>query len=266
MGKTTHTAISQKLGSSPDAPLLHRLVSCECRQRAGERKVRKKMKRIMVSLTAMMVALMLAAPVALAAAPPIYCPSSGSCYGTIYNDVMYGPDTGTSMYGYGGNDYILGYGGNDFLYGQGGKDSMSGGDGNDYLYGGDDNDLLTGQEGSDKFIGWYGSDKLYDRSKTSNDTFWALRGGGSDEVYDFGGSSDVLDLTDVYRSQVLISWLDTSDADTNLNTLRIEQKGTTNTVLIGNYFDNSGGLGKGAGAIESIKFKDKTIGFPASEG
>jgi hypothetical protein len=38
IGKTTHTAISQKLGSSPEAPVLHRLVSCECRQRAGERK------------------------------------------------------------------------------------------------------------------------------------------------------------------------------------------------------------------------------------
>jgi Ca2+-binding RTX toxin-like protein len=206
------------------------------------------MKRIMVSLAAMVVALMLAAPVALAAAPPIYCPSSGSCYGTGYDDVMYGPDTGTSMYGYGGND---------FMYGQGGKDYMYGGDGNDSLYGGD---------GSDKFIGWYGSDKLYDRSKTSNDTYWALRGGGSDVVYDSGGSSDVLDLTDVYRSQVLIGWLDTSDADNNLDTLRFEQKGTTNTVLIGNYFDNSGGLGKGTGAIESIKFKDKTVGFPASEG
>jgi hypothetical protein len=228
--------------------------------------VRKKMKRIMVSLTAMMAGLMLAAPVALAAAPPIYCPSSGSCYGTGYDDVMYGPDTGTTMYGYSGNDYIFGYGGNDFLYGQGGKDYMYGGDGNDSLYGGDDNDILSGQEGSDKFIGWYGSDKLYDTSKTSNDTYWALRGGGSDVVYESGGSSDVLDLTDVYRSQVLISWLDTSDADTNLDTLRIEQKGTTNTVLVRNYFNNSGGLTKGNGAIESIKFKDKSVGFPANEG
>jgi Ca2+-binding RTX toxin-like protein len=224
------------------------------------------MKRIMLSLTAMMVALMMAAPVALAVAPPIWCPSTAPCYGTNNDDVMYGPDTGTRMYGYDGNDYMFGYSGNDEMFGIYGDDYIYGGDGNDSLYGGGDNDLLSGQEGSDTFIGWTGSDKLYDTSKTSSDTYLALRGGGNDAVYDSGGSSDVLDLTDVSRSQVLIRWRDTSDADTNLDELRIEQKGTTNTVFVRSYFDNSGGLSRGAGAIELIKFKDKTVGFPASEG
>ncbi len=98
------------------------------------------------------------------------------------------------------------------------------------------------------------------------DTYFGLKGGGNDRVYDYGGSSDVLDLSEVARSEVLITRLDTSDADTNLDSLRVEKKGTTNTVLVYHYFDNSGGLGKGRGAIESIKFKDKTVGFPASEG
>ena len=49
--------------------------------------------------------------------------------------------------------------------------------------------------------------------------------------------------------------------------MRVEQKGTTNTVLVRDYFDNSGGAGRGAGVIEWIKYKgDKYVGFPASEG
>jgi Ca2+-binding RTX toxin-like protein len=223
------------------------------------------MKRTVLSLTVMMVALMMAAQVALAA-PPIYCPSSGACHGTSYEDVMYGPDTGTTMYGYGANDYIFGYRGNDVLYGQGGKDWIYGGDDADSLYGGDDDDYLYGDAGPDKYIGWRGNDKLYDRSSSSSDTYFGLSGGGNDVVFDYGGTSDALDVSHLARSEVLISWLDTSDADINLDALRIEQKGATNTVLVRNYFDNSSGLGKGTGVIESIKFKDRTVGFPASEG
>ena len=59
---------------------LRRPVSCEYRSRAGEEKERKKMKRILLSLMAIMVALMMAAPVALAAAP-IYC-TEYACHGT----------------------------------------------------------------------------------------------------------------------------------------------------------------------------------------
>jgi Ca2+-binding RTX toxin-like protein len=222
----------------------------------------------MVSLTAVRVALMMSAPVALAAEPPIYCPSSGSCYGTSYGDVMYGPDTGTTMYGYGGNDYIFGYGGNDYVYGADGRDWIYGGNDADSLHGGNDDDYIYGGAGGDRYIDGYGNDKLYDRSTYSSDTYFGLSSGGNDVMFDYGGTSDVLDLSlaNLARSDVLISWLDTSDANTNLDALRVEEKGTTNTVLVRNYFNNSGGLTKGNGAIESIKFKDKSVGFPASEG
>ncbi|MDP8953050.1 MAG: hypothetical protein M3N18_12610, partial [Actinomycetota bacterium] len=66
----------------------------------------------------------------------------------------------------------------------------------------------------------------------------------------------------------LITWRDTSDSDTNLDALHVEQKGATNvTVLVRDYyFDNSRGLGRGSGDMRSIRFKDTTVGFPASEG
>ena len=55
--------------------------------------------------------------------------------------------------------------------------------------------------------------------------------------------------------------------DANRHIIPVEQKGTTNTLLVSNYFDNSGGAGRGAGVIEWIKYKgDKYVGFPASEG
>jgi Ca2+-binding RTX toxin-like protein len=222
------------------------------------------MKRILLSLMASMVALMMAAPVALAAAP-IYC-TIYACHGTSYSDVMYGPDTGSAMHGYGGNDFIYGYGGNDFIYGYGGNDWIFGGTGNDHVAGMDGDDYLYGDDGADRYIGGYGNDKMYDR-RYSDDTYLGLWGGGNDVIVDSGGVFDTLDLSQLTRSQVLITWRDTSDSDTNLDALHVEQKGATNvTVLVRNYFDNSGGLGRGDGDMRSIRFKDKTLGFPASEG
>lgn len=228
------------------------------------------MRRIVLSLTVMAIAVLMSTSLALAASP-IYCPSFGACYGTKYGDVMYGPDTGTKMYGYDGNDYIYGYGGDDVLFGLGGKDWLYGGLGSDKLYGGDGDDYLYGDGGQDEYIGWHGNDKMYDRATSSGtDTYFGLRGSGNDVIFDSGGPFDVLDLSHLSRSEVLVTWVDTSDSDTNLDSLRAEQKGATNnSVLVRNYFDNSGGLKKGSGATETIKFKDKTvypINFPISEG
>lgn len=221
------------------------------------------MKRIMLSLTAMMAALAMSAPVALAAS--ITC-TIYTCHGTNSSDVMYGPETGSAMHAYGGNDIVYGYGGNDSIYGYGGNDWIFGGSGNDHLAGMDGDDNLFGDEGADRYIGGYGNDKMYDR-RYSDDTYLGLWGGGNDVIDDSGGVFDTLDLWQLNRSQVLITWRDTSDSDTNLDALHIEQKGATNvSVLVRDYFDNSGGLGRGSGDMRSIRFKDKTVGFPASEG
>jgi hypothetical protein len=222
------------------------------------------MKRTIALLTTMAMALLVATSVAMAA-PPIYCPSS-ACHGTDDADVMYGPDTGSAMHAYEGNDYVFGYGGNDFIYGYGGNDWLLGGTGDDHLAGMDGDDHLYGDAGNDRYIGGYGNDKMYDR-KYSDDTYLGLRGGGNDVIVDSGGVFNTLDLTHLTRSQVLITWRDTSDSDTNLDALHVEQKGATNvTVLVRDYFDNSGGLGRGSGDMRSIRFKDSTVGFPASEG
>jgi hypothetical protein len=200
------------------------------------------MRRTIALLTAMAMALLVATSVAMAA--NVNCPSSGSCYGTNSADTLYGG---------GGNNTLYGY------------------DGNDVMYGSRGDDVLYGASGSDKYNGGPNNDKLYDTSTSTSDTYFGIIGGaagsGNDVVRDSGGISDILDLSNFDRSQVLITWHDTSDADANPDALRVEQKGTTNTVLVRNYFDNSGGASKGTGAIEWVKYKgDKYVGFPASEG
>jgi Ca2+-binding RTX toxin-like protein len=213
-------------------------------------KAKKTSKRAGLLVSVMAASLMLSATAALAAT--INCPYSGSCYGTSSADTIYGTAGNNNIYAYAGNDYLYGRGGDDYLYGQGGDD------------------YLSGESGNDNLSGWSGKDKLYDTSPSSNDTYRHFFVGASEDrdvVLDYGGSSDVLDLTYLSRSQVFIAWVDTThDADTNKDSLLIEKKGTTNSVLVRNYFDNSGGSSKGTGAIESIKFEDKTVGFPASEG
>ncbi len=191
------------------------------------------MRRTIALLTAMAMALLMATSVAMAA--NVTCPYSGSCYGTNSADTLYG------------------------------------GGGNNTLYGYEGDDLLYGASGNDKYNGGPNNDRLYDSSTSSSDTYFGIigdaAGSGNDVVLDSGGIGDILDLSNFDRSQVLITWHDTSDADTNLDALRIEQKGTTNSVLVHNYFDNKGGTGRGVGAIESIKYKGVIDHrFPTPEG
>jgi hypothetical protein len=74
-------------------------------------------------------------------------------------------------------------------------------------------------------------------------------------------------LDGLARSDVAITWVKLLGTGTSSYALRIQQRGTNDILLVRNYFNNtSGPPSKGPGAIESIKFKDKTVGFPASQG
>ena len=169
------------------------------------------------------------------------------------------------MFALGGNDVLIGWEGNDRIDGGDGTDVMTGSGGYDKFWGGSGNDTYEG--GGD-------NDWMYDSSTSSNDTYFVRSNEKYDTVRDVGGTGDIVELLSLDRTQYLITWVDTSaDTDTRRDALRIQQKGTAffekpNYVLIYNYFDNSGGTGRGVGAIESIRFNGgaTTIGFPASQG
>jgi Ca2+-binding RTX toxin-like protein len=153
---------------------------------------------------------------------------------------------------YSGDDYLLGGNGHDEVFGGPGKDKLYGGEGNDYLHGGSDDD------------------EMWDLSKISNDTYSSLNGpSGFDKVADFGGGNDILDLPHLYRHQVQISWVD-SQGDGKLDAVFIWQTGTTNYLLVYQYFDNKGGpgpLGRGVGVLETVKFKQGIVNqFPIPPG
>jgi Ca2+-binding RTX toxin-like protein len=232
----------------------------------------------MVLLAAVMVALIMSAPVALAAAP-IHCTQAPDaqpeCYGTNGNDVMYGYDNDNNMYGLYGDDYIFGFGGADYLHGGGDNDWVYGGAGNERLLdGAEGDDHVYGDAGSDRYFESTGTDRLHDRSSSSSDTYFGYGPhfgeeelAGNDQLTDYGGYHDILHLDGLARSDVVTTWVKLLGTGTSSYALRIQQRGTNDTLLVRNYFNNmSGPPSKGPGAIESIKFKDKTVGFPTSQG
>jgi len=191
------------------------------------------MRRTIALLTTMALTLLVATSVAMAVTQIVCYQGQDVCYGTNDDDIIYGGD---------GQDTILAGSGNDSLFGGRVGDWLEGESGNDQLFGHSGNDLLKGGDGND----WmYGSD--------DNDRYSGLS--GYDQVRDSGGTDDILNLSRLYRNQVHITPVDTSDADVNRDALLIEESGTTNSVLVYNYFNNLGGTDRGVGAIETIEFK-----------
>lgn len=206
-------------------------------------------RRVALALVVMVLALSLSATAALAKA--ITCSGkSGTwgpvCIGTHSADTITGSNVVDWIYANGGSDTIYGKGGDDIIYGDTKYNASPG------------NDVLSAGPGDDK---------LYDESSITNDTYTGLLppnyNGDNDAVRDSGGSGDVLNLNNYKKSQVSMFSQDI-DGDQAPDSLLIEaQNGTGNSVLVRDYFDNSGGSGKGTGAIEAIKFLDQTVGFPA---
>jgi Ca2+-binding RTX toxin-like protein len=139
-----------------------------------------------------------------------------------------------------GNDTITGYATEDTLYGGNGDDVLDGADGRDYLYGGNGNDVLSGGSGSDYLSGEGGSD-----------TYLFGRGSGQDIIYNYDesiGHQDIIQFAaDVNAGDVVLV--------RSNNDLLLTISGTTDTLLVQNYFI---GDGVGGFAVDAIRFADGT--------
>jgi Ca2+-binding RTX toxin-like protein len=262
-----------------------------------QKKKEKQMRRTIALLTTMAMTLLVATSVAMAVTKT--CSYSGACDGTTDPDKLYGREGNNNIYGYGGDDdiygksgddYLFGYAGEDDLYGDlygdvgagppnggvgGGDDYMSGGSDFDRLYGGSGDDRMYGGDGSDLYVGGGGNDIMVSQDKLKNNIYrfdfrpeldiGTAVPSGSDQVTDSGGTNDILWWTssNTTRDAVLITWVDTSDADGYRDAMRVRDKDQpTQSVLVYNYFNNLGGYCKGPGAIEFLHFADKTFVHP----
>jgi Ca2+-binding RTX toxin-like protein len=131
------------------------------------------------------------------------------------NDVLDGGDGNDDIWGSDGNDTLRGGAGNDIMFGddsdnplvgvstpgKSGNDSLEAGEGRDTLYGGLGNDTLRAGGGFDRLYGGIGNDVLYgvtSRAVTDVDggvVFVLAPGSGTDTVYDFDKTRDVIFLT-----------------------------------------------------------------------
>lgn len=179
--------------------------------------------------------------------------SSGGGHDKVWggngNDSLFGQLGDDTIYGEAGADILLGGGGADFLDGgigadvlQGGKgnDTLSGGEGNDVLRGGQDNDLLRGGAGSDTLLAGAGQDTImggdgddyieggsgddYLLGGAGADHFLYNTGFGSDSVYAFDTTADVLEI------HVGINGLNLTVADI-LARATVDPDATANTII-----------------------------------
>ena len=92
--------------------------------------------------------------------------------------------------------------GNDLLIGGDGADVLRGGNGNDTLIGMQGNDIILGEDGNDILIGGLGNDLLV--GGTGNDVFgFGGPNDGLDQIVDFIGLEDILDVTNIFSDQIL---------------------------------------------------------------
>jgi hypothetical protein len=140
-----------------------------------------------------------------------------------------------------------------------------GGSGSDIINGGSAmNTYKGGPGGDDSFFdygGWDG-DALFPGLVASNDTYKGFTSGtGNDEVEDFGGTADKLDLRPLETSDV---YFDSYNSDSNLETkesLRIIIGSTSTVSVIGHF---SPITGQENGRMEQIIFSNEVVTSAAS--
>ncbi|OBX87874.1 hypothetical protein A7456_07465 [Moraxella nonliquefaciens] len=158
----------------------------------------------------------------------------------IKKELLKGTDNNDTIIGFGSDDVIHAGAGDDIIEGRGGNDIIHAGDGNNrinagagddiihllsgnnHAYGGDGDDILYSGIGNDKLEGGIGSD-VYVLGKNF----------GKDEIINFnpnGQDKDVIKFTD----GILLSHLDIKRTD---NHLIVNQKGTTNSIKVTNFFE-----------------------------
>lgn len=140
--------------------------------------------------------------------------------GSDEKNLMKGNGLGNRMYGYGGNDSLYGMAGNDWIDGGLGDDFISGGAGNDWMV---------------------------DSSKSSYDVYAWARGLGQDQVSDYGGGADKLEVSQVSSTSQL--WFEKSG-----DHLKISIIGTTDTLTVNKWFSHPA-----SARIESITVGSATL-------
>jgi Ca2+-binding RTX toxin-like protein len=168
--------------------------------------------------------------------------SAGFTSGTAKADIWLGDASANSFNGGEGDDIAAGGAGADTLYG---------GAGNDALQGGADNDSLNGDAGNDTLDGGAGNDNLW--GDAGADTYLFGQGSGQDTIYNY--DSDALGVNaDTLKLGAGIATTDVT-LKRERDDLRLSLNGSTDSVLISNYF-NTDGVSKYV--VENIVFADGT--------
>lgn len=132
---------------------------------------------------------------------------------------------------------LYGMQGHDSLLGSAYKDQLHGGEGDDSLHGGAGNDSLVGGDGSDLYVVAYGSGR---DSVNEQDSDPAGNADSDRIVFTDVAASD---LSSISRSgdDLLLAW------------------GTSDSVLIRNYFNGDAPASSSAGHIEQLAFADNVV-------
>lgn len=170
--------------------------------------------------------------------------------GSDDNDILFGEEDNDTIQGNGGDDQIFGGTGDDSLDGGAGNDTLRGGEGRDSIDGGDGRDSITGEDGDDTIDGGAGDDTIFGgagddslaggagndilqadagadtleggegddtlRGGADTDTFVIRDGHGSDEIFFFGPSDDIIafDMAEIATYQDVLDRITTSGNDT----------------------------------------------------
>jgi Ca2+-binding RTX toxin-like protein len=180
------------------------------------------------------------------------------------NDILYGGD--------GDEVYLLGFAGNDTIYGGAGDDSLAGMDDDDFLDGGIGNDNLYGNNGNDLLYGGDGNDSLYGdlSNEAGNDILDGgagndnLVGGAGSDIYlfDRGSGQDTINNYDLSVGKLdaiqFAVGIQASDIKVTRNSVNLIFSiiGTTDSLLVNNYFLNDG---VNPYTVEQIRFSDGTV-------
>lgn len=129
------------------------------------------------------------------------------------------------------NDTIIGFGSDDVIHAGDGNNRINAGAGDDIIHLLSDNNHAYGGDGDDTLYSGIGNDKL--EGGIGLDVYVLGKNFGKDEIINFnpnGQDKDVIKFTD----GILLSHLDIKRTD---NHLIINQKGTTNSIKVTNFFE-----------------------------
>jgi Ca2+-binding RTX toxin-like protein len=194
----------------------------------------------------------------------------------VAGTTLFGEDGNDTLYGRDGHDILDGGRGRDWMWGDYGNDTLIGGTGQDTLDGGDGNDLLLGGDGYDQLVGGNGDDTLdggqaggpgryqdvvgaYMDGGSGNDVYLFGRGSGQQTLRDNGISNSSADRV---RLAAGITTTDVVLTRAVNDSLRLDIKGTSDSLVLDSYFYNFGG--DIDYVIEGIEFADGTVWTPAT--